>query len=91
MGSNKKVKRMAQSMRFLFVYHCTLCSGESGGGSDSFEESSSEEEEQEDPGDYCKGGYHVVSISDVYQSRYHVIRKLGWGHFSTVWLCFDKR
>lgn len=22
-------------------------------------------------------------------SRYHVIRKLGWGHFSTVWLCWD--
>ena len=21
--------------------------------------------------------------------RYHVIRKLGWGHFSTVWLCWD--
>lgn len=21
--------------------------------------------------------------------RYHVARKLGWGHFSTVWLCWD--
>ncbi|EDX15561.1 GD15415 [Drosophila simulans] len=21
--------------------------------------------------------------------RYHVIRKLGWGHFSTVWLCWN--
>lgn len=21
--------------------------------------------------------------------RYHVVRKLGWGHFSTVWLCWD--
>lgn len=21
--------------------------------------------------------------------RYHVLRKLGWGHFSTVWLCWD--
>jgi serine/threonine-protein kinase SRPK3 len=21
--------------------------------------------------------------------RYQVIRKLGWGHFSTVWLCRD--
>ncbi len=21
--------------------------------------------------------------------RYHVIRKIGWGHFSTVWLCWD--
>jgi len=25
----------------------------------------------------------------LYHNRYHVIRKLGWGHFSTVWLCWD--
>lgn len=25
----------------------------------------------------------------VFSGRYHVIRKLGWGHFSTVWLCWD--
>uniref|UniRef100_A0A671YTF3 non-specific serine/threonine protein kinase n=2 Tax=Sparus aurata TaxID=8175 RepID=A0A671YTF3_SPAAU len=24
-----------------------------------------------------------------YKHGYHVIRKLGWGHFSTVWLCWD--
>ena len=35
------------------------------------------------------GGYHVVNIGDLFQSRYHVIRKLGWGHFSTVWLAWD--
>lgn len=23
--------------------------------------------------------------------RYRVLQKLGWGHFSTVWLCFDKQ
>ena len=50
---------------------------------------SSDEEEQEDPGDYCKGGYHPVRIGDLFQGRYHVTRKLGWGHFSTVWLCWD--
>ncbi|XP_069701258.1 SRSF protein kinase 3-like [Periplaneta americana] len=50
---------------------------------------SSDEEEQEDPADYCKGGYHPVKIGDFFQSRYHVTRKLGWGHFSTVWLCWD--
>nr|ACS78058.1 AT02510p [Drosophila melanogaster] len=27
--------------------------------------------------------------SDKIIDRYHVIRKLGWGHFSTVWLCWD--
>lgn len=46
-------------------------------------------DEQEDPADYVKGGYHPVRIGDVYNGRYHVIRKLGWGHFSTVWLCWD--
>ncbi len=36
------------------------------------------------------GGYHPVKIDDVYNSQYRVIRKLGWGHFSTVWLCWDE-
>nr|DBA19939.1 TPA: hypothetical protein GDO54_015694 [Pyxicephalus adspersus] len=49
----------------------------------------SDDEEQEDPNDYCKGGYHHVKIGDLFHNRYHVIRKLGWGHFSTVWLCWD--
>lgn len=49
----------------------------------------SDVDEQEDPQDYCKGGYHPVKIGDLFHSRYHVVRKLGWGHFSTVWLCWD--
>ncbi|KAF2362469.1 Protein kinase domain [Trinorchestia longiramus] len=49
----------------------------------------SDDEEQEDSKDYCKGGYHPVMIGDLFYNRYHVIRKLGWGHFSTVWLCWD--
>jgi len=63
----------------------------------SFEEEEEEEEEilgsdddeQEAPSDYVKGGYHPVKIGDLFHNRYHVIRKLGWGHFSTVWLCWD--
>ncbi|XP_046740857.1 SRSF protein kinase 2 isoform X2 [Diprion similis] len=50
---------------------------------------SSDDEEQEDSSDYCKGGYHPVKIGDLFLNRYHVTRKLGWGHFSTVWLCWD--
>nr|XP_020448721.1 SRSF protein kinase 1-like isoform X5 [Monopterus albus] len=49
----------------------------------------SDDDEQEDPNDYCRGGYHHVKIGDLFNERYHVIRKLGWGHFSTVWLAWD--
>ncbi|XP_029975091.1 serine/threonine-protein kinase spk-1-like [Salarias fasciatus] len=49
----------------------------------------SDDEEQEDPHDYCTGGYYPVKIGDLFNGRYHVVRKLGWGHFSTVWLCWD--
>lgn len=45
------------------------------------------DEEQEDDTQYCRGGYHPVVIGDVFDNRYRVVRKLGWGHFSTVWLC----
>ncbi|CAF0941152.1 unnamed protein product [Didymodactylos carnosus] len=51
----------------------------------------SDDDEQEDPKDYCKGGYHPITIGCVFNQRYHVIRKLGWGHFSTVWLCWDRK
>lgn len=40
--------------------------------------------------DYSILGYHPVKIGDEFTSdisRYRVLRKLGWGHFSTVWLC----
>ncbi|KAF2070313.1 hypothetical protein CYY_008366 [Polysphondylium violaceum] len=40
--------------------------------------------------EYRVGGYHVVRKNDVYGGRYQIIKKLGWGHFSTVWLCLDK-
>jgi serine/threonine protein kinase len=68
---------------------------EGGGGAAAAEEShdirGSDDDEQEDPKDYCKGGYHPVTIGSTFNQRYHVIRKLGWGHFSTVWLCWDRK
>ena len=47
--------------------------------------------DSEDEGieDYKIGGYHPVHIGEVLINRYVVIQKLGWGHFSTVWLCKD--
>ncbi|XP_014520395.1 SRSF protein kinase 1 [Vigna radiata var. radiata] len=48
---------------------------------------SSEEECMED---YRRGGYHAVRIGDAFNNgRYVVQSKLGWGHFSTVWLAWD--
>ncbi|GAN03541.1 conserved hypothetical protein [Mucor ambiguus] len=50
-----------------------------------------DEEEEEDRKDYCKGGYHPVHVGEKYKDgQYVVIRKLGWGHFSTVWLVKDQ-
>lgn len=46
--------------------------------------------EQEDMSQYKKGGYHPVEIGDLFENRYVVIKKLGWGVFSTVWLCRDE-
>lgn len=49
----------------------------------------SEDEDCEDARDYRRGGYHPVTLGDVYRGRYKVLRKLGWGHYSTVWLVQD--
>lgn len=35
------------------------------------------------------GGYYRVEIGEIFVDRYQVVKKLGWGHFSTVWLCWD--
>jgi serine/threonine-protein kinase SRPK3 len=48
-------------------------------------------EEEEDEYDYKPGGYHPVVLGSKYNNeRYKIIRKLGWGHFSTVWLAYDE-
>ncbi|KAG9242297.1 kinase-like domain-containing protein [Calycina marina] len=46
--------------------------------------------DEEDSEDYCKGGYHPVTVGEQFkEGKYTVVRKLGWGHFSTVWLSKD--
>lgn len=48
--------------------------------------------EDEGTDGYKKGGYHPVKIGEKFNNdRYTVLRKLGWGHFSTVWLVYDHR
>jgi len=56
-------------------------------GQDSEDEVSESDEDEED---YKQGGYHRVRVGDKFKDgRYEVIGKLGWGHFSTVWLVWD--
>jgi len=38
---------------------------------------------------YGPGGYHPVLAGEVYNQRYRVVRQLGWGLYSTVWLVQD--
>ncbi|KAI0308017.1 kinase-like domain-containing protein [Multifurca ochricompacta] len=46
--------------------------------------------DEESPADYNYGGYLQVKVGDSFKDgRYLIIRKLGWGHFSTVWLVKD--
>ncbi|KAI8808417.1 kinase-like domain-containing protein [Cladochytrium replicatum] len=55
-------------------------------------EESEYSEEEEDVEDYCRGGYHPVRLNERYNDgRYTILRKLGWGHFSTVWLAHDNK
>ncbi|OAA65389.1 Protein kinase-like domain protein [Niveomyces insectorum RCEF 264] len=39
---------------------------------------------------YHPDGFHPVHLDDVLDHRYRVIRKLGYGSFSTVWLAVDQ-
>ncbi|KAF8337579.1 kinase-like domain-containing protein [Cantharellus anzutake] len=49
-------------------------------------------DKEEGAREYGPGGYKPLAIGDVLRKgRYTVVRKLGWGHFSTVWLVHDKR
>lgn len=36
-----------------------------------------------------KEGFHQAEPGDIFNNRYIVIKKLGKGHFSTVWLAYD--
>jgi serine/threonine-protein kinase SRPK3 len=38
---------------------------------------------------YRPGGFHPVYVGDVYNERYKVLNKLGYGAYSTVWLVQD--
>lgn len=50
---------------------------------------SSETLEEEDLPGYSPHHYFPVKIADVYDERYQMLSKLGYGVTSTVWLCRD--
>lgn len=40
---------------------------------------------------YCASGYHPVRLGDTFKAgQYRVLRKLGYGLYSTVWLAHNK-
>ena len=40
--------------------------------------------------EYCPGGFHPVNVGDTFRDgEYTVIRKLGDGSYSTVWLAIS--
>lgn len=59
---------------------------------DDSEDDQFSESEDEGVQDYKRGGYHPVREGEEFKNgRYLVERKLGWGHFSTVWLAWDRQ
>jgi len=37
--------------------------------------------------DYRPGGYHPAYMGEIFNTTHVLLEKIGWGHFSTVWLC----
>jgi len=48
------------------------------------------QEKAEDFEDYKIDGYHPVVLGELFNGKYQAIQKLGWGHFSTVWLVNER-
>jgi len=53
------------------------------------EEPVSEADIEEGKSAYHPGGFHPVYIGDVYDNRYKILNKIGYGVYSTVWLVKD--
>jgi hypothetical protein len=50
--------------------------------------SAKDDNDNEELEDYHPNGYHPAHIGEIIDSKYVCLKKLGWGHFSTVWLAF---
>lgn len=78
-----------------YPHHHSHHDGHESDEEDSDDDSDDEVPEQdlkgeEDKADYKEGGYHPAYKGEEYKNgKYVLVRKLGWGHFSTVWLAKD--
>ena len=62
--------------------------GKSDSESSSESSSNADDNDAEEIDDYGVDGYHPCHVGEIIDSKYVVLKKLGWGHFSTVWLAF---
>lgn len=65
-------------------------STEAGGEVDDDDLTADSTDSDEGEDGYKQGGYHPVAVGEVYNEKYVILRKLGWGHFSTVWMVYDR-
>ena len=63
-------------------------SGSDSSSSSSSSSSDSSDNDCEDFEDFHVDGYHVAHVGEIVDSKYVLLKKLGFGHFSTVWLAF---
>jgi serine/threonine-protein kinase SRPK3 len=40
---------------------------------------------------YHVGGFHPVRLGETYHGKYKILRKLGYGRYSTVWLVRNEK
>ena len=65
--------------------------GDDGSAADSEGTQDFSDDDDEGKDGYKKGGYHPVKLGEIYNNDVVVVRKLGWGHFSTVWCAWDRK
>jgi serine/threonine-protein kinase SRPK3 len=70
---------------------CKCCREDPSDGKDSSKEKTKKLKNEELQKEYKYGELHPVYIGERFHDRYQVIRKLGWGNFSTVWLVYDEK
>jgi len=51
-------------------------------------DSDTDDNDNESLEDFKTDGFHPTHIGEIIDSKYIILKKLGWGHFSTVWLAY---